>query len=294
MLMRTLLLATFSLASVLRAQDTTAAKASLLEADWAAARDTAAWRRALAPRATVLAPGRPVLHGAEQYEPALASLRAVTSDNPAWTPVLAVVARDGSFGCTTGIWHVANADTTRPSTGRYLGCWRRTRREAWRLVALSVAFAPPSVRSLPPVIERAPASGNSAAPRRLHAARAMAAADRAFAQFSMDSGGPAEAFSRWVAADGMMLAERAVPVRGPEEVRQAFAGYPTSGRFEWGPIDSLAIAARDGSLGLTIGQARNARTPTSVTYTKYLTVWRREPDGTYRWIFDTGSARPAP
>jgi len=119
-------------------------------------------------------------------------------------------------------------------------------------------------------------------------------ADRAFAKFSRDSGGPAGAFGRWIAADGMMLGARAVPVRGPEQARQAFASFPATGRFEWTPLDSLAVASRDGSLGFTVGEARIEAAPSSVTYSKYLTVWRREPDGQYKFIFDIGSDRPTP
>jgi ketosteroid isomerase-like protein len=122
----------------------------------------------------------------------------------------------------------------------------------------------------------------------------MSDADRAFGRFSADSGGPAGAFARWIAADGMMLGARPAPVRGPDQARQAFATFPPTGRFEWEPIDSLALASRDGSLGLTVGEARIAPTPSAPSYSKYLTVWRREGDGTYKFVFDIGSDRPAP
>jgi hypothetical protein len=92
----------------------------------------------------------------------------------------------------------------------------------------------------------------------------------------------------------MMLGARPAPVRGPAQARQAFATFPATGRFEWAPVDSLAAASRDGSLGFTVGEARIAPTPASVSYSKYLTIWRREPNGTYRWIFDIGSDRPSP
>ncbi len=92
----------------------------------------------------------------------------------------------------------------------------------------------------------------------------------------------------------MLLGGRAVPARGPEQVGKAFAGFPADGRFAWGPIDDLAVASRDGDLGFTIGEARIAATASDVSYSKYLTIWRREPDGRYRFIFDIGSERPPP
>jgi ketosteroid isomerase-like protein len=283
------------------AQDTTAAKASLLAADRAAASSEAALRRVMAPRAVVLLGGFNILHGAAAFGPHLAQAAPARG---AWTPVHAVVSADGTFGCTTGVLHRTPADSTQASTGRYASCWRRARGGRWRLLALSIAVAPPSVRTLPDSIAAAPGSTGVSVtrerrPRRQGAgaarpAQAMADADRAFGRFSADSGGPAGAFSRWVADDGMMLGARATPVRGPAQVRQAFAAYPATGRFEWAPVDSLAAASRDGSLGFTVGEARNAPTPASVSYSKYLTVWRREPNGSYRWIFDIGSDRPAP
>lgn len=120
----------------------------------------------------------------------------------------------------------------------------------------------------------------------------MADADRAFARFSADSGGPAGAFARWVAANGMLLGARAIPPRGQEQAGKAFAGFPADGKFTWGPIDALAMVSRDGGLGFTIGEARIAATPADVSYSKYLTIWRRERDGRFRFIFD--SDRPAP
>lgn len=276
----------------LAAQDTTTTKASLMAAERSAISNAATLRQALTPAATVLLPDRPILHGASMYESHLAE---VSPDRGTiWTSVHAVVAPDGGFGCTTGIVRRPIADAAHPSAGRYVACWRRGRGGDWRIVALSVLYAPAAVRSLPDTLAAPPGSTGVRGMRRARAAQAMADADRAFARFSADSGGPAGAFSRWIAADGMMIGIRDVPVRGPAQVREAFAPFPPHGRFEWGPIDSLARSSRDGSLGFTIGEARKEPTPGTVSYSKYLTVWRHEPDGTYRFIFDTGSDRPAP
>ena len=92
----------------------------------------------------------------------------------------------------------------------------------------------------------------------------------------------------------MMLGGRAAPPRGPDGARRAFGSFPATGQFEWGPIDDLARASRSGDLGFTIGEARVAATAADVSYSKYLTVWRREKAGTYRFVFDIGSDRPAP
>lgn len=124
--------------------------------------------------------------------------------------------------------------------------------------------------------------------------RAMRDADGSFGRFSADAGGPAKVFPCWIAPDGMMLGARAVPIRDPERVQQAFASLPANGHFEWAASHDLACESADGSLGFTVGEARIATPTTEVSYTKSLTVWRREGDGTYRFILDIGSHQPAP
>ena len=289
-----LLVLAVALPIALAAQDTTAAKASLLAADRRAAASEAAWSAALAPQVSVLLPDLNVVRGAAAAAGHVTSIMKAPPGVPAWTPVHAVVSRDGAFGCTVGVLHLVVVDSTQPSAGRYAACWRRDRTGAWRMLALSRAHAPAQVKALPDTMPGAPGSTGAVAPRGFAAARAMSDADRAFAHFSADSGGPAGAFARWIATDGMMLGGRAVPVRGGDQARQAFAGFPATGAFGWEPIDALSVASRDGSLGFTIGEARIAATPESVSYSKYLTIWRRESDGSYRFVFDIGSNRPVP
>lgn len=287
-------LMTAALPFALVAQDTTATKVALLAADRAAASGEAALARAMAPDAVVLLPGEDVLRGSAAFARVLPAMASAAIGRAAWTPVHAVVTRNGAFGCTTGVLNLPAVDSTQSRTGRYASCWQRGADGGWRMVVHSRSLAPPQAKTLPDSLPLAPGSTGTKAPRGVDAARAMADADRAFARFSTDSGGPAGAFARWVAADGMMLGARPVPPRGPEQVGKAFAGFPVGGEFTWGPIDALSQASRDGDLGFTIGEARMAPTPADVSYSKYLTIWRRERDGSYRFIFDIGSARPAP
>lgn len=120
-----------------------------------AAAGGAALAKALAPDAAVLVPGENVLRGAAAFAKMLPAMSRAISGSVAWTPVHAVVARDGALGCTTGVLHLPAADSAQSSTGRYASCWRRGADGAWRMVAHS---------------------------------RVMAEADRAFARFSADSG----------------------------------------------------------------------------------------------------------
>jgi ketosteroid isomerase-like protein len=52
-----------------------------------------------------------------------------------------------------------------------------------------------------------------------------------------------------------------------------------------------AQIAPSGDLGCTVGEAQIA---TLKRYSKYLTIWRRQADGSWKFVADGGNARPAP
>ncbi|MGE0046709.1 MAG: hypothetical protein AB7J28_14580 [Hyphomonadaceae bacterium] len=113
------------------------------------------------------------------------------------------------------------------------------------------------------------------------------AAERAFAAEAAQIGW-AEAFRRWHAPGAITLspgpvdaAEGLAQIDGPGETtldwRPAYAGVSRGGDFGFttGPFQ---IRGRDGIIG------------------HYFTVWRRQPNGDWRWIFDAGTdvADPGP
>ncbi|HYR10632.1 MAG TPA: hypothetical protein VEQ60_22840 [Longimicrobium sp.] len=51
--------------------------------------------------------------------------------------------------------------------------------------------------------------------------------------------------------------------------------------------------AASGDLGYTVGDGVSRGEDGRVGYTKYLSVWRLQPDGTWRWVVDAGNPRPA-
>jgi hypothetical protein len=61
--------------------------------------------------------------------------------------------------------------------------------------------------------------------------------------------------------------------------------------LDWAPL--LGRAAASGDLGYTVGAAVHRIEGKPTTYTKYLTIWIRRPDGSWRFVLDGGNARPA-
>jgi ketosteroid isomerase-like protein len=116
------------------------------------------------------------------------------------------------------------------------------------------------------------------------------AADRAFAQAVADSGAPA--WNARLAPDvakpgngGLMFLRGLVPVTANDKAIFADA----SQLLTWEPTDAAAYADR--VTGATLGRyavvRRSARRDT-LARGRYLTLWRKQPDGRWKIILDTG------
>ena len=117
-------------------------------------------------------------------------------------------------------------------------------------------------------------------PTTRHAAPELEAADRAFSDDTTARG-----VAGWVAAfdpqGGMM--RRGSRVEGAA-IGEMMAPLLSKGRLVWAPIASH----RDGPLGFTVGKA--TYTGEDSWASTYVTIWRQQPDGSWKVLFDTGRA----
>jgi ketosteroid isomerase-like protein len=83
---------------------------------------------------------------------------------------------------------------------------------------------------------------------------------------------------------------------GQQAILALMATYPPDFAVDWTPQE--AVIAKSGELGFTWGNYRvtfHDKAGKLVTeYGKYLDVWRRQNDGTWRWIADAGNSNPPP
>lgn len=113
----------------------------------------------------------------------------------------------------------------------------------------------------------------------------LVAAERAFAADALTLG-IGGSFNKWSTPDAVVIGAGQV-----QRVREAYppdvprpAGEPL---LEWWP--NFAGVARSGDLGFTTGGvALNGRRTGH-----YVTIWKRQPDGSWKWICDGGSAASA-
>ncbi len=125
------------------------------------------------------------------------------------------------------------------------------------------------------------------------ALEAMVDTERAFAKMSEDQG-TRPAFVTFIADDGILFRPRAV------KGKQWFAEHPLPPSdkrplLSWYP--AVAGMARAGDLGYTTGPWEfkpDIHDAKSVAWGHFLTVWKRQPDGSWKFAIDLGISNPQP
>jgi len=252
-------------------------RAALREADRAHAR-APDFLSAFADDARYLHPGAPLVRGKD-------AIRAVLAGTPGpvtWTPEYADVSDDATLGYTYGWTRLADQQ------GKYLACWRRNG-GTWRVVAYARTPLRAGTAAASPALA-APSPAATAAVRGRADSHELLSADSAFAALSVARGARA-AFLAFAAEEGVTLGggEPAPMNHGRDAIAATFADFPADGVLDWAPV--AADVAGSGDLGCTVGEA--AVTPQR-SYSKYLTIWKRQRDGAWKFVVDGGNARPGP
>jgi ketosteroid isomerase-like protein len=152
------------------------------------------------------------------------------------------------------------------------------------LLALSACStnSPPQTITPLPVLNQ-PAARNS-----------LRDADIAFSKLS-EKKGVAEAFYRFLASDATVLLPGELPIEGRDAIRVHFAATPET-LLAWTPEG--AEVARDADLGYTWGdyelRGKGPRGEPQITYGKYVTIWKRQPDKTWKVVLHSGNSSPPP
>jgi ketosteroid isomerase-like protein len=237
---------------------------------------------ALADDGAVLWPRAPVAAGRDRIRRLLRDQKILDSARVSWQPLGLEVSSDGSFGVSWGVM-AAGRDAAPPRLGRYIAAWRRAGGD-WKLAALVTLGVFPAAtgypgdfpRTLPPSAPRGPAGH-------------FVAADLGFARMAGDSGAPI-AFERFADPEAVTFAG-GVLHRGPASIRRALElGGPAD--WAWHPV--LSGGSASGDLGFTVGESEIRPRQGPATYGKYLTIWRRDPNGRVGYLTDGGNARPGP
>jgi len=286
----------FALATTLThraSAQTPSPRASLIQADQAASQAVlrsgivAGLGAVLDDSAVLLYAGAPPVSGKERVAQLLNAQPTLKNLRLQWFPIIVAVSQDGLFGVTSG----ASAIGTRQGVdsalqyGHYITVWRRAGGGPWRIIALvQNGLNDPDSTVIPETIRSAPGTVAISEP-----GRPFAQADVDFARLAADSGAPI-AFGAWAAPDITTPPGTGIMAVGPAQIRARMAAGPAAGLpWEWHPVWSAA--AGSGDLAATIGLSSIG--PADQAFIgKYLTIWRRQPDGSIRFILDSGNERP--
>ena len=275
--MRYLLLAVPLLAvSADRASD----RAALLSADRALAERTATlgmthgFLPALSEQAAYLHPGAPLLRGADKIRTFFQT--PDSAGTATWTPAFADVSVDGRLGYSYGFMR-ANG-----GRGKYLACWVKDH-HGWRIVAYARSRLAPGSDSVP-ARQRA---ASSDAVRGAGDPSELMRADSSFSAMSVRQGAK-PAFLAYATEEAISFGGGPGINEGRQAVGAAFDAFPADAVLAWWPV--AAVIAESGDLGCTVGEAK---IESLKQYSKYLTIWRRQRDGGWKFVADGGNARPA-
>src|SRR5690242_17896214 len=98
-------------------------------------------------------------------------------------------------------------------------------------------------------------------------------------------------FASWFADDGVALGNGAQPLIGKVAIAKSATWSPKDYQLTWTPTD--ALMGPSGDMGYTWGhyegRSKDANGNPVVTSGRYMTVWRKEPDGSWKVVLDAGA-----
>jgi len=113
-----------------------------------------------------------------------------------------------------------------------------------------------------------------------------------FAKDVLERGGAA--FADWFAEDGVALGNGQAPVVGKVAIAKSAAWDPKVYQLTWTPTD--ATMGPSGDVGYTWGHfeghSKDANGNPVTTTGRYITIWRKQPDGNWKVVLDAGANEP--
>ena len=102
------------------------------------------------------------------------------------------------------------------------------------------------------------------------------------------------AFAEWFAGDAVSLGNGAAPNIGKVAIAKSATWSPKDYQLTWTPTD--AMMGPSGDMGYTWGHyeghSMDANGHPITTTGRYITMWRKEPDGNWKVVLDAGSNEP--
>lgn len=104
--------------------------------------------------------------------------------------------------------------------------------------------------------------------------------------------GGGKAFAAWFDKDGITLANRQAPIVGQAAIAAHSTWSPGTYQLTWTPDGGELSSA--GDMGYTWGhyEGRSIGGNAPIQRGRYMTVWKKEPDGSWKVLLDTSNEDP--
>lgn len=109
--------------------------------------------------------------------------------------------------------------------------------------------------------------------------------DRAFSKLSEETS-IEEAFLIYAADNAVILRDNQMPIIGKADISNSFEGLSGDVVLTWEPL--AGEISKSGDLGYTYG-IYEFKKDTSVSKGTYVSIWKKQRDGSWRYVLDTGN-----
>lgn len=130
----------------------------------------------------------------------------------------------------------------------------------------------------------------SCSPQQLPDENQLIEIDTEFSDYSAKNGAR-EAFLHYASNKAVMLRDNSMPIKGLKELEEAFGtNNNLNSSLTWSPL--FASIAKSGEIGYTYGTYKaSTQQPDSTIITEgcYVTIWKKDSSGNWKWVLDTGT-----
>jgi ketosteroid isomerase-like protein len=242
------------------------------------------------PSVVFLRAGVPVVFGRDAARTLFAA--APATGPHAWQPLGGGVSSDLRHAYTFGVAALARAAAA-IRLERYIAYWTRERGQPWRIAAYAEVNSSPAVEIMLSAEQLSPPSAVPVFRPMADYVQSVRAADSLFSDLA-DRMGTGFAFANTATADGVLFGPSELIV-GRKAIDDYFKAQPPGTSLSWRPV--YAVVAFSGDLAFTVGESirtgRSASGAAEQRFGKYITVWQRERDGTWKFVVTGGNPTPA-
>lgn len=108
------------------------------------------------------------------------------------------------------------------------------------------------------------------------------------------SNGLSKAFIEFAADDVILMRQNQFPIVGKDSLKKKYSSIKKQPNLSWSPV--YADVAASGDLGYTFGKwklvSQTSVGTDTVSYGVYVSIWKRQSDGRWKYVFDGGNETP--